>query len=212
MKNKIFVLVLLVLGIGAFLLIKNRPSDTAAVPTVMPASGMDKFLKPHSPAVGNTMGRAMVVEWFDPACEACRAMHPIFKKIIAEYEDRVHFVMRYMPYHENSLYASAALAQAQQDGKFEAALDILFENQPQWADHVAPKPELIAEYLTKLGIPKDKLDQESAIRAHGEKVRMDQADGEAVGVRGTPSFFVNGHPVADLGEGPLRAAIEAALR
>ena len=39
-------------------------------------------------------------------------------------------------------------------------------------------------------------------------VEMDRSDGVALGVSGTPSFFVNGKPLVRLGYDPLRAMIE----
>jgi hypothetical protein len=51
---------------------------------------------------------------------------------VANYADRPLFVVRYMPSHKNSLYAAAVLEEARQQGKFNEALDILFEKQPEW--------------------------------------------------------------------------------
>ena len=42
---------------------------------------------------------ATIVEFFDPACEACRAFHPIVKDIMAEHGDAVRVVIRYTPFH-----------------------------------------------------------------------------------------------------------------
>ena len=169
------------------------------------------FIRPHSPRFGNGLARVTVVEWLDPECEACRAMHPVVKRIIADYEDRVLFAIRYMPYHQGSMFAASALEEAREAGKFEEALTVLFEKQPEWGNHHQPRPDLIPTYLTKIGIPIEKLDQEKLIAKHGDKIRMDQEDGKKVGVQGTPSFFVNERPLQELGEAPLRAAIDQAL-
>ncbi len=169
------------------------------------------FIRPHSPTFGNAMARVTVVEWFDPECEACRAMHPAVKRIISDYGNRVHFVMRYMAYHQGSMFAASALEEARELGKFEDALTVLFEKQPEWGDHHQPRPDLIPTYLVKLGIPLEKLDRDKLIAKHGDKVRLDQEDGKKAGVQGTPSFFVNGKPLQELGEAQLRAAIEREL-
>lgn len=211
MKNKSFVLVIIAAAVAAFFAFKflapNAEQPTAAAPSA-PA---ESFVRAHSPTFGNAMGRVTVVEWFDPECESCRMIHPAFKKIVSDYKDRVHFVLRYMPYHPGSMYAASALEEAKELGKFEEALDILFEKQPEWGDHHNPRSDLIPTYLVPLGIAKENLEREAVIKKHGEKIRTDEADGMRVGVRGTPTFFVNGQMLTQLGEEPLRAAIEAAL-
>lgn len=211
MKNKSFVIAVIVAAILAFIGFKMFAPQPEAVSQPAPESAAESFVRSHSPTFGNTMGRVTVVEWFDPECEACRMVHPTFKKIVEEYKDRVHFVLRYMPYHQGSMYAASALEEARELGKFEQALDLLFEKQPEWGDHHQPRPELISTFLQTLGIPKEKLEREYVINKHGEKIKIDEADGNRVGVRGTPTFFINGRMLQQLGEQPLRAAIDDAL-
>lgn len=216
-QNRIFVVFALVLAVGAFIVLKNRapaPSAPAPTPTdgAVGAPTAEMFARSHSPTFGNSMGRVTVVEWFDPECESCRMMHPAFKKIVADYKDRVRFVLRYMPYHGNSMFAATALEEAKEHGKFDEALDLLFDKQPEWGDHHAPKPELIATLVASVGVPKEKLERAALEEKHGAKIRQDETDGKAVGIRGTPSFFVNGVQLPELGEQPLRDAIEAALK
>lgn len=222
MKNKWFVFGVLGMAFAIFavlLLKENEKPVPAAVQVPQPTVGTSEskselsgaFVRPHSPRMGNSLARVTVVEWLDPECESCRAMHPAIKRIIADYGDRVLFVIRYMPYHQGSMFAASALEEARELGKFEEALTVLFEKQPEWGDHHKPRPELIPTYLVKLGIPLKKLGQEMLIAKHGEKIRLDQDDGKKVGVQGTPSFFVNEKPLQRLGEAELRAAIDREL-
>lgn len=211
MKNKTFVLIAVAVAALAFLglkfLAQPKPVDEAPKTNVY----QESFVRPHSPILGNSLGRVTVIEWFDPECESCRAIHPAFKKVVADYKDRVRFVLRYMPYHQGSMYAASALEEAREFGKYEEALDLLFEKQPEWGDHHNPRPDLIPTYLMTLGIPKEKLQPDYLIKKHGDKIRQDEQDGKTVGIRGTPSFYVNGQSVQQLGEQPLRNAIEQAL-
>lgn len=201
MKNKVFVLGAIAAAALTFAAFKF---SARGVP-------QESFVRAHSPSFGNSLARVTVVEWFDPECESCRSIHPAFKKIIESYSDRVHFVLRYMPYHRGSMFAATALEEARELGKFEEALDLLFEKQPEWGDHHQPRPYLIPTYLATLGISKDKLDREYLLKKHGEKIRIDEADGKRVGVRGTPTFFVNGQALSELGDQPIRDAIDSAL-
>jgi protein-disulfide isomerase len=213
MKNKIFVLSAVAIGILAFVVlgflnpVKPKPEPLAPVA----ADLSSHFVRVHSPSFGNSLSKVTVVQWFDPECESCRAIHPDVTKIVSDYSERVHFVLRYMPYHGGSMFAASALEEARELGKFDEALNLLFEKQPEWGDHHAPRPELIPTYLATLGISKDKLDRDYLLKKHSEKIRIDEADGKIVGLTGTPTFFVNGQMVAQLGDRPLREAIDAAL-
>ncbi|MDP2321232.1 MAG: thioredoxin domain-containing protein [Acidobacteriota bacterium] len=44
------------------------------------------------------------------------------------------------------------------------------------------------------------------------RIKQDAEDAQALGVTRTPTFFVNGKPLAQIGYEPVRAAIAAALR
>jgi protein-disulfide isomerase len=211
MKNKLFVLGAVALAALALIVLKfSKPSQTLNEP-VPERVAQVSLVRAHSPTFGNTLARVTVVEWFDPQCEACRAIHPAVKKIMNDYSDRVRFVFRYMPYHSGSMIAASALEEARELGKFKEALELLFEKQPEWGDHHQPRTDLIPGYLATLGIPKDKLDREYLLKKHTETIRLDEADGNGVGVQGTPTFLVNGQPLSELGEEPLRAAIDSAL-
>jgi protein-disulfide isomerase len=209
----IVVVVAVALGVGIWSRTNDSPPPSAqpAPPPAKPVASPFAFTPGESPSYGNMMARVIVHEWLDPECEGCRAMHPIFEKIVADYSDRVHFVVRYMPLHKNSLYASAVLEEARELGKFKEALDILFEKQPEWGDHRNPRPELIPTYLQQMGIPKEKLERTYVVQKHGAKIKRDEDAAVRAGVTGTPSFFVNGQKVAALSEQALRREIDLAL-
>ena len=211
LKNKIFVVVAIVVAALAFISLRAFLSPPKVTTSGATVASDEKFVRSHSPTFGNSLGRVTVVEWFDPECESCQAFHPAFKKIMKDYGDRVRFVFRYMPYHGGSMFAACALEEARELGKFEEALEVLFEKQPEWGSHHEPRPDLIPSYLSAIGIPKDKLFKEYLIKKHGEKIKIDEADGKAVGVNGTPTFFVNGQMVPVLSESVIRGAIAAAL-
>ncbi|HVK61870.1 MAG TPA: thioredoxin domain-containing protein, partial [Bdellovibrionales bacterium] len=152
-----------------------------------------------------------IVEFLDPECEACRAMHPIVKQLTTEYAGKVRWIPRYVPLHGNSKFAIAVLEEARQQGKFEEALDAMFEHQHDWGSHDNPKPELIVGYMKDLGVDPKTLSRDAVIEKHKAIIERDQADGQAVMIQGTPTFFVNGRRVFDLGYEPLKKAIDSAL-
>lgn len=212
-NNKIFliataIVALLVFGALAFWSGKDSKKKSAEA---VEAADSSMLIKPHNFVKGNNEAKVTIVEFLDPECEACRAMHPIMKSLMSEYEGKIKLVIRYMPFHGNSKLAAVMLEEARDQGKYEGALDVLFERQPEWADHAQPRPELIPELISLVGVDKSKLDALQLTSKHGWKVDLDQSDGVKLGVRLTPTFFVNGRMLNEIGYGPIRQAIEAAL-
>ncbi len=70
---------------------------------------------------------------------------------------------------------------------------------------------MIPEILGKIGIDKVSLDQSVVIEKHRWKVDIDYADGMKAGVRVTPTFFVNGQLLNEMGYQPLKDAVEKAI-
>lgn len=212
-KNSIFIAVVAVVVIGAFIaftqLYKNQDQ---ALQDQTPRASTADLIKAHSPSLGSKDAPVQLVEFLDPECEACKMMDPIVKGLVKSYEGKIHYVVRYMPFHANSMLAAVTLEEAREHGKYWEALSTLFYNQPEWGDHHNPRPELIATYVEPLGIPKDSLKQEDLLRKHKWKVDLDEADGKKLGVNRTPSFFVNGKLLSEIGYEPIKAAIDAELQ
>lgn len=211
-NNKVFLLSSLIVAFVFFLaLLVWTKRSTPEIATEQPKVDASLLIKAHSPIKGNADAKVTIVEFLDPECEACRAMHPILKNLMEEYKDNLRLVIRYMPFHGNSKLAAAGLEEAREQGRFDEALDILFARQPEWGDHHHPKPELIPILLAEAGVDKKTLDPSALIAKHGEKIDIDEADGKSVGVRMTPTFFVNGEIQHEIGYEPLKKAIEKAL-
>jgi protein-disulfide isomerase len=176
-----------------------------------PPGGGTQLERPHSHALGPGDAKVTVVEFLDPECETCRQMYPMVKHLMAQYPGRVRLVVRYMPFHQNSMLAIAALEAAAEQGKYWEMLDTLFVNQPQWGDHAHPRPDLIPELAAKLGLDMGRFNTAvGSNNARGIAAR-DQHDGQALGVTGTPTFFVNGKKLEQLGYEQLQSLIEQAL-
>lgn len=211
-RNRFFLISMLAVGLvlfaGLTYVAKHYENQTARP---LPRVDDALLIKPHSPIKGPADAKVTLVEFLDPECEACRAMHPILKRLMSEYEGRLRVVIRYFPLHGNSKLAAVALEEAREQGKFDEALDLLFEKQPEWGDHSRPRPELIPTYLEQIGMDKKSLEVSSLMSKHGWKIDMDHSDGNQAGARLTPTFFVNGEILNEIGYGPLKQAIEKAL-
>jgi protein-disulfide isomerase len=186
---------------------KKREAEVASRPP--PAA--TTLVRPHSRTLGPADAKVTVVEFFDPECESCRAIYPAVKKLLAQYGGRVRLVLRYMPLHGNSVYASSALEAAGEQGKYWEMLEALFERQPEWGSHHAPKPELIPEIAAGVGLDMAAFNRTVNSTAHRTLIETDAADGRSLGVRGTPTFFVNGKMLERLDYGELQSMINSEL-
>jgi protein-disulfide isomerase len=170
------------------------------------------FERMHSRSLGPRDAPVTIVEFLDPECEACRAMHPVVKHVLALYEGQVRLVLRYMPLHGNSVYAAGALEAAGAQGRFWEMLEVMFEHQPVWGSHHRPQPELIPGYARDLGLDMEAFDRFMQAGHYRELVEQDRQDGLALGVRGTPTFFVNRRRLPQVAPRALQEMIEAELR
>jgi len=77
-----------------------------------------------------------VVEFFDPACETCAAMHEPVKQLLASYPDQVRMVVRHAPFHVGSEGVAKMLEAARLQDKYLEVLEVMHPTQPRWASHV----------------------------------------------------------------------------
>jgi protein-disulfide isomerase len=199
--------------VAAFAFAANRyRSEESAQAEQTASQASDRLVRPHSPTLGPADAPVTLVEFLDPECEACAAMHPIVKQLMREYDGRLRLVVRYTPFHPNSAYASSLLEGAREQGKFWELMDAFFARHPEWASHHAPRPDLLAGYARNLGLDMARMGATGTSGETERRIRQDAEDAEALGVTRTPTFFVNGKPLLEIGYDPLKEAIAGALR
>lgn len=210
MTIKIISSLALVIGIfwfGANMQKKNKVKKSEQRST----ENFDKLIRPYSPTLGPEGAEVTLVEFLDPECEACGAMYPIVKQLLQEFEGKIRLVVRYMPLHKNSVYAANVLEIARKDGKFWNALEILFSKQNEWASHSNPKPELIKGYMDSLSVDLSPMESIMVNDSILQNIMQDKKDAQALGVRGTPTFFVNGMKLDQIGYNSLKFSIKNAI-
>jgi protein-disulfide isomerase len=149
----------------------------------VPVSDSDHVLGPHAAPV-------TLVEYGDYECPHCGHAHPIIKRLLKHYGDRLRFVFRNFPLtqiHPMAEPAAEAAEFAAAHGKFWQMHDGIYENQDELS------PELLSELAEKLGLPEGELMEALDNHAYLEKVRADFSGGVRSGVNGTPTFFINGN-------------------
>ncbi|MFC9344099.1 DsbA family protein [Streptomyces sp. NPDC057020] len=181
----------LCVAFGSFLLF--APRDSSSVPTE-PAADARPVRDDSHRLTTPRRSELTVVEFLDFECEGCGAVHPVVERLRAEYGDRVTFVARYfpMPGHRNSTTAALAVEAAARQGGFEAMYGKLFATQKEWGEAKESKAALFRTYAADLGLDLARYDAAVKAPATLERVEADQRDGLALGVQGTPTFFVDG--------------------
>lgn len=159
-------------------------------------------------------GKVTVVEFLDFECEACLSAYPTVEQIRADYAGRITYVVRYFPIasHPNAQLAAQTAQAAAQQGRFEEMYTTLFDKAADWSHQESSQAALFRSYATGIGLDMTQFELDWNSAAVVDRVNRDSADGTALGVSGTPTFFVNGAPVVvESSWNDLRTAIDAAL-
>ncbi len=157
-------------------------------------------------------GAVAFVEFLDFECEACRAAHPAITELRTRYGDQVSFVVRNFPLHDNSEAAARAAEAAAAQGQYIEMMDLLFETQPEWGEKSTSQEEVFFGFAEQLGLDIEQFTEVYQDPATLEKIRRDQADGQALGVSGTPTFFLDGEMLQPTSFDELVVAVEDAIR
>lgn len=157
------------------------------------------LVRPHSPVIGPRDARVTIVEFFDPACEACRAMHPSVKNILSRFPNDVRLVIRYAAFHQGSDEAVRILEAARLQGRFEAVLEALLAGQDDWASHGSPNLSRAWQIAGSVGLDSPRAQRDGRSAAIASAIEEDTADVRRHMIRGTPTFFVNGRQLETLG-------------
>lgn len=211
-KNLLIPLVMVVLAAVAVLFAANAGDDDGSTSATAGDGRAERLVRPDSQRLEDpAASEATFVEFLDFECEACGAAYPAIEQLREQYGDRVTFVVRYMPLHNNSEAAIRAAEAAADQGKFEEMYDRLFETQAAWGEKDTSQEEVFFGFAEDLGLDMDRFRQVYGDPATIEKVRRDKADGEALGVTGTPTFFVDGEKLEIRSFDDLVKALDDAL-
>ncbi|NPA26286.1 MAG: DsbA family protein [Chloroflexi bacterium] len=171
----------------------RRAAPTRAAATAAPREPKRYNVSPDDdPALGPEDAPVTIIEFSDYQCPYCRRFREqTLDKILETYGDKVRFVYRDFPLESIHPYAvSAAIAAecADEQGKFWPFHDKLFEG-GKFGDDV------YLQYAEELGLDVDEFARCIKEQRYLDEVMKDLQDGLEVGVRGTPTFFINGIPL-----------------
>jgi protein-disulfide isomerase len=130
-----------------------------------------------------------LVEYGDYDCPYTVKAHGAVQELLKREGDRVRFVFRAFPLteiHENAQVAAEAAEAAAYQGVFWPMHDRLMQAKRRLGE------EDLQEYAEEVGLDAMRFDRQMLAHAHAARVREQLESGLKSGVRGTPTFFVNG--------------------
>jgi formate-nitrite transporter family protein len=172
----------------------NAPSPNLVVPVTA---------RDH--ARGPVNAPLTLVQYGDFQCPHCALAYQNVTEIANDVRDSLRFVFRHFPLaqvHPLAHRAAEAAEAAASQGHFWQMAAVLYENQEDLED------ESLARYARKANLDSRRFKKELSSGVHAARVRADFLGGIRSGVKGTPTFFINGRRY----EGTLRSdALVAAL-
>jgi protein-disulfide isomerase len=161
------------------------------------------FKKPR----GNAASSVQIAEFGDLECPACKSAHELINiPLMEQYGTKVAFVYKQFPLnmHPHAMEAAQASECAADQNKFWEFVDMTYENQAdmnsdafrKWGENLKLDGALFDRCISS-GIKKD-------------AIQKDQAEGTALGVNSTPTYFINGQKIPS-NLAAIGAAIDQAL-
>lgn len=176
------------------LFIMTRPSATPEALTADQAGLL--AVQPNDHTAGPADAKVTVIEYFDFECPPCGSYYPILNALEEQHPD-VRFVYRYFPLsgHMNAMNAALAAEAAAEQGKFVEMKKAIFEAQDEWGGKDAADASLFVKYAEAIGLDMQKWEAARESDAVQKRVQDSLQTGVTVGVRGTPTFYLNGAPL-----------------
>ena len=146
----------------------------------------------HEHVRGNPNAGIVLVEYADFECPYCGMAYPYVKRIAERFHDVLAEIFRPFPLpeiHPHAMHAAQAAEAAALQGKFWEMHDLLFENQRRLDDAA------LLEYAAKAGLDTERFKHDFASAEVVDTIQSSLRRGYEEGVRGTPTFFLNGTPL-----------------
>lgn len=141
------------------------------------------------PYLGNLQAKVKIIEFGDFQCPYCRESFPVVRNIANDYNNQILIVYRDFPLsaiHPQAQIAAEAADCAFDQGKFWEYHDKLFINQENLTAND------LLKYATELNLDLPQFQQCLNNNKKTAAVQKDYQDGQSLGIKGTPTFFING--------------------
>jgi protein-disulfide isomerase len=129
---------------------------------------------------------------------------PLLEQLLEKYPTELRVVFKNFPIrsHKYAFTSAMAALAAGQQGKFWEFHDELFKNYNRLND------QKIQEIVKQLNLDQTKFNEDTKSPVEAARVRQDYEEGIRLGVRGTPTVFINGKKIKNRSMKNMEAAIE----
>src|ERR1043166_9314083 len=209
-----FIIILVVLGLAlgsAWYLTRSTPGSPAALAGQTPSVPMGTQATPAQQSAVNqgvpgaepahTRGPANapvhIEEFGDFECPPCGLFHPILEQMENEFGEKLQVTFRefpLVPSHQHALAAASAAEAAGLQGKFWEMHKLLYDRQQSWKGQFDVRP-VFEGYAKEIGLDVDRYNRDINSDLVQQRIFQDGKRGHSLGVKGTPTVFMNGREV-----------------
>jgi protein-disulfide isomerase len=224
-----FLIILVVLGVAlasAYYLTRSAPGTptTNATPPsqTAPSNAQQrpialKGVPGAEPAhtIGPANAPVHIEEFGDFQCPPCGIFHPILEQMHQEFGDKLRITFRefpLVPAHAHAIEAASSAEAAGLQDKFWEMHDLLYEHQADWKDKADVAP-IFEGYAKQIGLNIERWKKDVGSEQIAQRIFLDGKRGHSLGVKGTPTVFINGRevPFESLPPEKLRVVIQNEL-
>ncbi|GAC1652786.1 MAG: hypothetical protein NVS4B3_15270 [Gemmatimonadaceae bacterium] len=213
-SNRAFYGALIVVGVlgataVAFMATRSKAGPPSTVNPNLPPLVASGYLR------GRPEAPVQIVEFADFECPACgnyaTVTEPdVMSRIVDAGLANYRFFDFPLPQHANAMHASLAAACANEEGKFWAMHDALFQGQPDWSEQRNPK-STFAAYAKQIGLDAGRWSDCYDARRYERQIIANRTEGERRAIAQTPTFIIGSKVIpGSLGYDRIKLYVDSA--
>lgn len=163
------------------------PAKRNLVQTNTIAQNPLKFIRDHTPTLGEINAPVTILAFIDFECPFSQAGWPTFQEVTERYGPAIRVAFKHLPVpaiHPQALNAHLAAACAQEQNKFWEYYNRLFTDKRL-------DPTSLLQYAEEAGINLNQFKTCFADKKYQPAIQQDLIDASKLGIRGTPTYIVN---------------------